>query len=305
MTPPVTLQRPRACLVSGADEIRLRSYINHAIYARTHNLDFRLECGIDAGIRNKFFYKTSIIRRILPQYEWIIWIDDDAFFTDFDRDTLNELIEQAAEDDDFLVIANGPKEPNGFWSVINTGVLVLRNDPRSHALLKAMEGSDLNAVAAWWDSERHGVFTNGDQDQMLWALETTGLMRGTRIVDHRELNSRGHYYTQSLSDAFVMHFCGHYDKQLSIAQFANRFGLTQELVPIDLLDRFSVRVRNPMGQPEFRARSARMAVVGRIKKLLRPAWHAIRQHPAKSQPHVRGTDRVPGATEHEGKGAAQ
>jgi len=38
--PEPTIVRPRACLVSGADEIRLRSYVNHAIYARTHGLDF-------------------------------------------------------------------------------------------------------------------------------------------------------------------------------------------------------------------------------------------------------------------------
>lgn len=29
------IRGPRNCLVSGADEIRLRSYINHAICART------------------------------------------------------------------------------------------------------------------------------------------------------------------------------------------------------------------------------------------------------------------------------
>lgn len=64
--PEPQIKRPRACLVSGADEIRLRSYVNHAIYARTHGLDYRLECGLDRGITNKFFYKTSIIRRVHP-----------------------------------------------------------------------------------------------------------------------------------------------------------------------------------------------------------------------------------------------
>ena len=100
--------RPRACLVSGADEIRLRSYINHAIYARTHGLDYRLECGLDRGIANKFFYKTSIIRRVLPQYEWIIWIDDDAYFTDFERDNLNQFMDEAEAEDKFLVIGSTP-----------------------------------------------------------------------------------------------------------------------------------------------------------------------------------------------------
>ena len=176
------LTRPRICLVSGADEIRLRSYVNHSIYARTHGLDYRLECGLDRGIRNKFFYKTSIIRRVLPQYEWIVWIDDDAYFTDFDRDNINEFIADAEAADQFLVVANGPTEPNGFWSVINTGVVLFRNDPRTTTLLKLMEDSDLADVRKWWDDGRHGIFTNGDQDQMLWALETSGLIKEARIV---------------------------------------------------------------------------------------------------------------------------
>lgn len=281
--PTPNIIRPRACLVSGADEIRLRSYVNHAIYARTHNLDYRLECGLDRGITNKFFYKTSIIRRVLPQYEWMIWIDDDAYFTDFDRDNLNQFIDDAERDGKFMVIANGPTEPNGFWSIINTGVVLFRNDPRTIELLTLMEGSDLAEVKRWWDPEKHGVFTNGDQDQMLWALETSGLMGGVTIVDHRELNSRGHYYDDSLKDAFVMHFCGHYDKQLGIVRFAERFNIGQELVPPDLLDEFSAQVRSPMGSVEHWLRACRMTVVGSVKKPLRPLWHRLKAWRARAE----------------------
>lgn len=268
------------CIVSGADEIRLRSYVNHVIYARTHSFDYRLECGLDRDIRNKFFYKTSTIRRVLPRYDWIVWIDDDAFFTDFESNQLNELITDAERRDHFLVIANGPEEPNGFWSVINTGVMAIRNDPRSIELLAMMDGADLDDVREWWSEEEHGVFTNGDQDQMLWALLTSGLMTDVSLVDHRQLNSRGHYYESSLSDAFIMHFCGHYDKPLGIVRFADRFDIGQELVPDHLLDEFSVKVRSPMSATEYRIRAARMEAVGRAKKRLRPVVHEIRRRRA-------------------------
>ena len=84
---------PDICLVSGADEIRLRSYVNHAIYARLHDLDYRLECGLDEGVKTKFFYKTSIIRRVLPRYDWVVWLDDDTFVTDFESDNFRRLID--------------------------------------------------------------------------------------------------------------------------------------------------------------------------------------------------------------------
>ena len=116
---------PRICITSGGDEIRLRSYVNHAIYAREHGLDYRLETGIDPHIVTKFDYKVAILRRLLPRYDWLVWMDDDAFFTDFEADNLRRLISEAERDDISLVIAEGPTEPNGFWSRINTGVCLL------------------------------------------------------------------------------------------------------------------------------------------------------------------------------------
>ena len=89
MTP---IDRERVCLVSGADEIRLRSYIGHSIYAQLHGFDFRLECGMAPGVKNKFFYKTSILRRVLAKYDWVVWLDDDVFITDFASDSLASLI---------------------------------------------------------------------------------------------------------------------------------------------------------------------------------------------------------------------
>lgn len=260
----------RICLTSGGDEIRLRSYVNHTIYAREHGLDYRLECGLDTGITNKFFYKTSIVRRLLPLYDWIVWIDDDAFFTDFDADTIRRLINEAERSEQFLVIAEGPEEPNGFWSRINTGVFLVKNDERGRRLLDLMTGVDLAEVRAWWEDDRDGVFTGGDQDQMWWALSTHGFLESTKIVGHRELNSRGHYYDNSLGDAFVMHFAGHRDKPLGIARFADRFGIGHELVPDHLLDKYSVAVRSPMSRPERAFRAGRQEAIGRAKPYLKP-----------------------------------
>ncbi|OKL55023.1 hypothetical protein BSZ39_01215 [Bowdeniella nasicola] len=269
---------PRWLIASGGDEIRLRSYINHRIYAHVHGFDYRLECGVSQGIRNKFDYKLSIIRRLLPTCDWLVWIDDDAFFTDFDATNLRDLLQRAEREDKFLVIAEGAVEPNGWWSNINTGVFLLRNDARGHQLVDLMSESRLDAVRAWWNEERDGLFTNGDQDQMWWALNTHGLIDDTIIVDHHLLNSRGHYYDDSLSNAFVMHFCGHRDKPLGIARFADRFGIGHELVPEHLLDEYGVSVRSPMTATEYRARALRLAMIGQAKKYGKPLIRQIRAY---------------------------
>ena len=278
-------EQPKWTIVSGGDEIRLRSYVNHRIYAHEHGFDYRLECGVDEGIKNKFYYKMSIIRRVLPLYEWIVWIDDDAYFTDFAATNLTDFIEQAEREFKFLVIAEGPVEPNGWWSKINTGVFLLRNDDRGRKLMDLMFDSDLEDVRAWWQDERDGLFTNGDQDQMWWALNSSGLIDDTIIVDQLLLNSRGHYYQDSLSDAFVMHFAGHRDKPLGIARFADRFGVGHELVPEHLLDNYGVAVRSPMSKAEYKARAARQEMYGQAKRYGKPLVLKFRELRARRSDH--------------------
>lgn len=268
----------RICIVSGADQIRSRSYINHAIYARLHGMDFRLECGVGENISNKFFYKTSIISRVLPLYDWIVWMDDDTYFTDFTRDNLRRFIEEAERDEKFLVVAEGPLEPNGFWSYVNTGVMCIKNSQEARDLFGKMSEEVLQEVADWWDPKKHGTFTNSDQDITIWWLLTSAVEDRVSIVDHRELNSRGHYYTSSLEDAFVMHFCGYPDKEIGAIDFGRRFGLGQELVPENLLDKYSVRTRDPMSRPEQYVRRQAWHLRGRLKPYLKPIrdWYRER-----------------------------
>lgn len=259
------------CLVSGGDEIRYRSYVNHAAYARLHGLDYRLECGIGPNIQNKFYYKLQAIRNVLPRYDWIVWIDDDCYVTDVHSAKLRELILAAEEENDFLVIAEGPVEPNGFWSTLNTGVFALKNDDRGRRLLQLTADAPIGDVEAWWDAERDGTFTGGDQDAMVWALREgdVDLWDGTQIVGFRELNARPHHYEQGLGDAFIVHFAGYPDKVLGVIDFARRFDVGQELLPETVLDQMHVAVRSPVGAAEIAARRARWEGRSRAKRAVR------------------------------------
>lgn len=264
------------CLVSGADEIRLRSYINHSIFAQLHGLDYRLECAVSERVESKWFYKTRTIERVLPRYDWVAWIDDDAFITDFSRDNFTALIQRAEAGGQFLVVAEGPREPNGMWTAINAGVLLVKNCQRSRDLLAAMTTANVGRAKDWWDTERVGWYCDGDQAVIPWWIATQGLEDEVLVVGHRELNSRGHFYENSLADAFVMHFCGYPDKAIGIVAFAERWGIGQELVPDELLDRFHVRVRSPMGPAEKWLRTKRWHARGRLKPYLKPVRDAWR-----------------------------
>ncbi|MFB2573269.1 hypothetical protein [Micrococcus sp. IITD107] len=268
---------PDICIVSGGDEIRYRSYVNHAAYARTHDLDYRLECGIGEGIVNKFYYKITAIERVLPRYDWVVWVDDDCYFTDFDSNALHEFFCQAEADGDFLVIAEGPVEPNGFWSTINTGVFALRRGPDADRLLTMMRDMDVPTVERAWNSEADGTFTGGDQDVMTWALKygEPELWDRTRVVGFRELNARPHHYSTSLKDAFICHFAGYPDKTMGVILFAERFNVGHELVPEDILDRLSVKVRSPMSTAELAARRAWWTARPKAKRAVRTVLRAL------------------------------
>jgi hypothetical protein len=245
------------CIASGGDAIRFRSYINQAIYARERGFSYHLGIGLSRGARSPYEPKFVVIEEMLPHFEWVVWMDDDVYVTDMTHPHLETLLREAESTDAFLVLAEGPVETHGGWTRINTGVMALRNDPRTWELLADARAVNLGDLRVRWDADRFGVFTNGDQDTICWSLHAKQhLLAGTRIVSHRLLNSRPHYYEQSLEDAFAVHFCGAGDKMLRVAQFAGRFGLGQELVDEDLLDRWSVRRRDRMAWTELVARTA-------------------------------------------------
>lgn len=246
------------CIISGGDEIRCRSYVNQAIFAREHGFRHQLGIGLAEGITSQYHYKFEVILGALPQFDWILWLDDDIYVTDMRGTQIESLLSDAMRDDHFLVIAEGPEEPDGSWTRVNSGAMILRNDPRSYQLLDRAKRVDLQELALRWDSDASGLWTNGDQDAIWDVISNDAIFtRGTRVVSHTMLNSRPHYYDSSLGDAFAVHFCGPGDKAMKTAEFGRRFGLGQELVSSELLDRWSVRKRQTMSGAEILVRRLR------------------------------------------------
>lgn len=260
---------PDVCVMSGGDEVRYRAYVNHAVYARKHGFTYHIGIGLGPAVFSPYYYKFNAILEILPAFEWVLYLDDDVYVTDLESRSVENLIAEALEQDAFLVLAEGPEEPDGSWTRVNSGVMLIRRDQRSFDLLREAQDADLGAIRASWSEDEEGLFTNGDQDA-IWRAARDGahVGAGVRIVGHRELNSREHYYEASLQDAFAVHFCGPGDKPLKIAQFGRRFGLGQELLSNGDLERFSVRRRERMSEVEMLRRHVEL-VRGAARKRLR------------------------------------
>lgn len=233
----------RWCVTSGGDEIRMRSYVNHYIWAQENGVDYRLDIGLAPGLQLPYDAKYTIIRRALREHDWVMWVDDDVFFTRWTPGSVRALIDAAEADGSFLVVAEGPVEPTGIWSAINSGVMLLRRDPRTTLLLDRAQGTDVDSLRDTWDFEADGLFSGGDQDALWHTIkESPELRAGTRIVAHAELNSRPHLLSGALDEVLDVHFCGPH-KESRVHEFARAHDLGLELVPRQLLEKYSVRNR--------------------------------------------------------------
>lgn len=266
------MNNKKITIVSGGDEIRLRSYVNHKIFSLEHGFDYRLEIGLGGKIESKFDYKFNCILNSLGGTDWLIWVDDDVYFTDFVSENIEMLINGAEIEGNQIILAEGPLEPNGFWSKINTGVMIIRNSDVALGILEKAKSTPLEEVKAGWSDANDGLYTNGDQDQLWHVIREDGLVDSgvVRIVGHSLLNSRGHYYKSSLSDNFAMHFCGYPDKELGVSIFAKNWEIGQEIVPRELLDKYGVSVRSPLGGMKLVYRREKQKRISAVKYYLRP-----------------------------------
>lgn len=266
------MNNKKITIVSGGDEIRLRSYVNHKIFSLEHGFDYRLEIGLGGKIESKFDYKFNCILNSLGGTDWLVWVDDDVYFTDFASENIEMLINDAEIEGNQIIIAEGPLEPNGFWSKINTGVMIIRNSDAALGILEKAKSTPLKEVKVAWSDANDGLYTNGDQDQLWHVIREDGLVDSgvVRIVEHSLLNSRGHYYKSSLSDNFAMHFCGYPDKELGVSIFAKKWGIGQEIVPRDLLDKYGVSVRSPLRGVKLVFRREKQKRISAVKYYLRP-----------------------------------
>ena len=267
-------------LVTGCERIRYAAFVGHQLYARRHGLACHLEFAPFEGSPG-YFHKGAALRDHLSEYDWVVWLDDDAFITDLASDFIRAEVAAAHAAGSWLVIAPSVSdELNGAWAAYNTGVFALRKCETSSAFLELLRDPPLQEIEAWWDYERYGMFTRGDQDVLVWFVEAHGHETGVRWVDPLRWNARPWSYVSALTDSPVCHFPGHPDKTLSVRDFARRWGTDETLcVPS------SASLRQGGIHAQVPATNAAGAIVRRLslkqrslRKRVRLKAQWIRQH---------------------------
>lgn len=97
------------------------------LYAKNHNYDFFICNDVYDNKRECPWYKIKAIQKILVNYDYVLWLDADGFIVNFDK-KIEELIFEYMQTCDILCTKD--------WnSVLNTGVMILKNTPYVHSLL--------------------------------------------------------------------------------------------------------------------------------------------------------------------------
>jgi hypothetical protein len=216
----------KICIVSGGERHRFQSDVNHSFYANRHSYDYVFDVGPYPSLQNFFFIKIQAVRSRLHLYDWVFWLDDDAFFTNLD--TRLESFVEARRQDEFLLVCQGVvSNLRGRFTFLNSGVFFVKNCQDSVAFLDAVKDTPLSVVKKWWNRRRVGLYTAGDQDTMTYVLHEYDLMSKVCLLPYNAFNNRPYHYNCSAREHFVVHFRTD-NKAEAILEFARKFNLQEE-----------------------------------------------------------------------------
>lgn len=203
---PVAASSNRIAVVSGHyPGSSFPSSDNHRLYCDRHGYTY-VWCSWPTRATNPYFNKFEFIRHYLDLFDLIFWIDDDAFFVDFDQ-PLDAILPSA---ECFLSICASP-DYKSISTVVSSGQFALRCNDVGRAFVDEVLATDLDLVEAWWPDDA-GFFTRGDQDAMVYLLRTREAYRtGVEIHHYSLFNSRLDDIlgkTPADGRVFLLHFTG-------------------------------------------------------------------------------------------------
>ncbi|WP_033956547.1 putative nucleotide-diphospho-sugar transferase [Psychroserpens jangbogonensis] len=225
------------CIISGRfPATEFKANINHKIYADTYGYSY-IHCNWPTTLNNNYLNKIAYILHHIDDYDYIVWIDDDAFFFDFEKD----IMEYAPKNDSFISLCKSPsfKELKTHFS---SGQFIVKCNELSKRFFQDVLKIELNFVKEWWP-DKLGFFTNGDQDIMVYLLlENTSYKGKLDLYDYNCFNSRWENLSEiDVHKPFILHFTGRGQvKRNNYIETQLKFNLHASLVSNSTLEKYGI-----------------------------------------------------------------
>lgn len=223
------MHKPSIAIISYFDKNpRTLAHYNHEAYARKNGYTYIFDKA--PTTRSGFFAKIEKILKFLDHFDYVFWIDDDAFFMQKNK-KLESFIDEAPDAD--LIFCKSPVNPSGGWTYFSSGNFFIKNTDAVKKYFKDVMKVNLKVAEKHWDYEKHGMFTHGDQDAMIHVIKSRPKVyrEGSFFIrlPFEKFNSRPYHFERSASDQFIVHFAGVDDKLAAIDDFATKFKLNKTL----------------------------------------------------------------------------
>lgn len=174
--------KSKTIIISGADSIRYNADKNHQSYANTFNIDYKFYIRND--LANPFFTKCySILDAFNQGYEYVIWIDDDAFFIDHSWNCL-AIFQQYQED---VIVTQGRTNKKSGITFFNNGIMFIRNTKNMRDLFESIPNILWAEVQSNWKSE-WGPCEGNDQPRMIYLTQTR-YPKSVKVLDYPGFNA--------------------------------------------------------------------------------------------------------------------
>ncbi|WP_084205884.1 putative nucleotide-diphospho-sugar transferase [Psychroserpens mesophilus] len=253
------------CILSGRFPATVfKTPINHRIYADAHNYTY-IHCNWPTTLSNNYLNKIAYVLQYIDNYDYIIWIDDDAFFMNMEKD----IMDYAPKNDSFISICKSPefKELKTYFS---SGQFIVKCNSLSKQFFNEVLNTEFSVVKEWW-KEDLGYYTNGDQDVMIYLLLEKEDYKGkVDLFDYKFFNSRyENLFEHDIHDPLILHFTGRgpVKKQLYL-QVQDKLNLHASLVPNAYLEKYGIATEETCNAA---SKTQNKSFFNRLRKLLKNA----------------------------------
>ena len=213
-------------IISGGNEYRFNSKINHQNYANHHSIEYKNYTGIqyDQGlIKRPHYIKIYSILDALKNHNEVMWIDDDAFFVNFDWDCRSIF---KLSDKPFIL--NKGWAVKAFSPMFNSGVMFIRKNDDVIKMLEEIPNISTDELRDAWKPTEWGRGKGNDQPRLIY-LSQTKYGHLFEIMDNYKHRFNQKSTHAMHSGANIVHFAGATNrKQPAMDHF-------QKVVQVDLL----------------------------------------------------------------------
>lgn len=221
------------CILSGHyPGSSFNSIMNHRAYADVHGYCY-INCAWPTKEDNPYFNKLRFIQEYYLSFDYIFWIDDDAFFWNFSR-KIEDFIPKEGK---FFSACRSPSFKKLF-TYLSSGQFFIKCNEEGREFIDAVLETKQDEVKKSWTKDL-GFFTNGDQDCIVYQLKNYYKDK-YELYDYKLFNSRVENL-QGLDphDVFLLHFTGPKPKKYSDYLWVqDKFKLNNSLVEPPYLNQY-------------------------------------------------------------------